>query len=307
MGSSIINDASFRRLVEGQVQNVYRQAWKDIPSYRDRLFRVLTSDKAYEDWDSIGAVPDVPPFSGRINFLPVSPGFYTKIEHKEYAAGLMFQRRILDDEQYGVLTDRSAWLMEASRRTQIKAEMKPFNYAFSASWDFMTSEEGVALCGQHLTKSGVSTSVGFNNVGTSALSKTSVAAARIKMRQIRNDIGERIDVGDDLMLIVPDNLNEEAYEIVKTPKSMDTAEGNVNFQYNRYQLQVLPRLDDYSAVNWFLAWTSQMKKDHMWYDRIKPEPKTTWDFDAYVLKLAIYFRFSNGFRDWRWLQGFNVG
>ena len=94
--------------------------------------------------------------------------------------------------------------------------------------------------------------------------------------------------------------------ITKTPKSLDTAEGNVNFHYQRYDLQVLPRLDDYSTSNWFLVWKSQMKKKNLWYDRIKPEPKTTWDFETYTLKLSNYFRYSYGFTDWRWMLGSQV-
>jgi phage major head subunit gpT-like protein len=304
---SIINDASFRKLVEGHIKHVEKQSYKDIPSYKDRLFKVGTSDSAYEDFFDIGSVPDIPAFNGRINYLPVYPGYYTKIEHKEFAGGLLFQRKILDDEKYGVLSDRASWLMEASRRTQIKAEMKFLVYAFSSAFEYQTSEEGVALCSTgHLTKSGVSTTTGFNNLSTAALSKTSVAAARLKMRLFRDDIGERIDVGDDLMLIVPDNLAEVGYEITKTPKSLDTAEGNVNFHYQRYDLQVLPRLDDYSTSNWYLVWKSRMKKDNLWYDRIKPEAKSTWDFETYTLKLAQYFRFSYGSKNWRFILGSQV-
>lgn len=304
---SIIESASFRKLVEGHIKNVKQQTYKDIPSYRDRLFKVMSSDSAYEDFYDIGTVPDIPVFSGRIDYLPVYPGFYTKIEPKEFAGGIMFQRKILDDEQYGVLSNRASWLMRAARRTEIKAEMKFLVYAFSNAFEYMTSEEGVALCStSHLTKSGASTSSGFNNLSTAALSKTSVAAARLKMRLFRDDLGERIDVGDDLMLIVPDNLQETAWEIIKTPKSLDTAEGNMNFHFNRYDLQVLPRLDDYSTSNWYLAWKSQMKQDSIWIDRIKPEPKNTWDFETYTLKLAMYFRIAYGHRGWRFLLGSQV-
>ena len=43
-----------------------------------------------------------------------------------------------------------------------------------------------------------------------------------------------------------------------------------------------------------------------WIDRIKPETKHTWDFDTYILKLAIYLRFGSGFTDWRWIMGASV-
>jgi hypothetical protein len=133
------------------------------------------------------------------------------------------------------------------------------------------------------------------------MSKTSVAATRLAMRKFKNDIGERIDIGDDLVLIFPDELEETAYEITKTPKSLDTAEGNVNFQYGKYALKNLRRLSDTTSTSWGMASASQLKKDLIWLDRIKPEPKQTWDFDTYILKLAMYFRSGYGQTGWRGL------
>jgi len=168
----------------------------------------------------------------------------------------------------------------------------------------MTSEEGVALCSSsHTTKAGTSTASGFDNAGTSALSKTSVAATRLLMRQFRNDISERIDMSDNLALIVPDNLADTAYEIVNTPKSLDTAEGNVNPQYKRHTVIPYLRLDDYDTNNWFMVDMDQMKRDLVWIDRIKPESKNTVDFETYILKMAVYFRCAYGFLDWRWCYG----
>jgi len=202
---------------------------------------MLPSDSAWEEFYSVGAVPDIPEFNGKISYLGIAPGYHVKIEPKEYAGGIQAERKLIDDKKYSVLDNRAAGLMTAAQRTREKLGVRTFANAFSAAFDFMTSEEGVALCSSsHTTKAGTSTASGFDNAGTSALSKTSVAATRLLMRQFRNDISERIDMSDNLALIVPDNLADTAYEIVNTPKSLDTAEGNVNPQYKRHT--VIPYL-----------------------------------------------------------------
>ena len=172
----------------------------------------------------------------------------------------MFERKLLDDKKYAVLDNRSGMLAESAARVREKYGVRPFAYAFSSAFDFMTSEEGVALCSSsHTTKSGTSTSTGFDNSGTSALNATSVAATRILMRQFRNDISERISIEPDT-LIVPDTLADKAAEIMGTEKGLYSAEGTINVQKGRFKVIPYLRLDDYDTNNWFMCDSNLMKK-----------------------------------------------
>ena len=119
-------------------------------------------------------------------------------------------------------------------------------------------------------------------------------------------IGERIDQPTNLALIVPDNLADTAAEIVNTISGLDTAQGNSNPQYKRYDIIVYPRLDDTSSTNWFMVDKTMMKKDLMWINRISPEKNVTIDFETKGLKASVYFRIAAGFRGWRWIFGHNV-
>jgi len=271
------------------------------------IYGMLSSDSAWEEFFGVGEVPDIPEFNGKISFLPIYPGYHTKIEHKEYAGGVQAERKLIDDKKYAVLDNRAAKLMRAAARTREKHAVRAFSNAFSTAYDYMTSEEGVSLCSNsHTTKSGTSTSSGFDNQGTAALTKTAVAATRILMKQFRNDISERIDIGDNLAIIVPSNLEEAAWEIVNTPKSLDTAEGNANFHSKRYNIITWMRLDDTDTNNWFMVDMDRMKEQLKWLDRIKPETKNTVDFMTYILQTAIYMRHSYGWIDWRFIYGHNV-
>jgi len=217
------------------------------------------------------------------------------------------ERKLIDDKKYKVLDSRAEALMTAAQRTREKKAARVFTGAFSTAYDFMESEEGVALCSNsHTTKSGTSTSSGFDNLTTTALSKTSLAANRLAMRLFRNDISERIDIGDDLAIVVPDALADVAYEIVGTPAGYGTAHLDKNMDYGRYEVIPYMRLDDNDTNNYFLVWKSQMKKDLFWIDRIAPEVNNTVDFETFMIKHSIYFRIAYGWQDWRWCMGAQV-
>lgn len=302
-----LTSSQFVKLLDKRLRTVVENRWSELPSMIPQLYQILKSDSAWEEFYSIGAVPDIPEFQGRISYLGISPGYHIKIEPKEYAGGMQVERKLLADKKYGVLDIKAAGMMEAAHRTQEKLGVRAFSNAFSTAYDFMTSEEGVALCSNdHTTKAGTSTSSGFDNLGTSALSKTSVAATRLAMRRFRNDISERISIGDNLALIVPDNLYDKALEIVGTPKSLDTAEGNINPQFGRYKIIPYLRLDDYDTNNWFMVDLDEMKKDLIWVNREAPELENTTDFETKILKYSIYFRVAYGFLGWRWCYGHNV-
>lgn len=307
MGSPL-DSAQFVRLLDKRLRVVSENKYKELKSMIPMLFNMLSTDSAWEEFYSVGSTPDIPEFNGKLSYLGLAPGFNTRIEHKEYAAGIQSERKLIDDKKYGVLDNRASGLMEAAHRTREKKGVRAFANAFSTAFDYMESEEGVALCSTgHLTKAGTPTTNGFSNAGSTAASKTAVAATRLLMRKFRNDISERIDIGDDLAIVSPDNLVDTFEEIVGTPAGYDTAAMDKNMDYKRYEVIPYMRLDDYDTNNWFMVWKSQMKKDLIWMDRIMPELKNTIDFETYAIKHAIYFRCSYGFIDWRWVYGHNVG
>lgn len=244
-----LTSSQFIRLLDKRLKMVEANKYKELHSYIPTFYNMISSDSAWEEFYSVGAVPDIQEFTGKIPYLSIAPGYHMRIEPKQYASGLQFERTLLEDKKYSVLDDGAAGLIGAAHRTQEKLAVRTFAYAFSTAFDFMHSEEGIALCGSHLTKSGVSTASGFSNAGSSALSKTAVEATRLLMRKFKNDIGERIEISDNLSLIVPDGLADTAYEMVGTPKGYNSAEETVNMTYRRFNVIPYLRLDDYDANN----------------------------------------------------------
>jgi hypothetical protein len=303
MGSPITK-GDFQRLLDLRLTKVWEEEAKkpELKGMIGQLFTVKSSDSAFEESFYITGVGDIPEFNGKITYLPVYPGWHKKYEHKAFSAGIQSERDIMDDKKYPVLDNNAKSLLRSSLRTEEKWAARVFTNGGSTAFDFQTSEEGVALFSSaHLTRAtDVSTSVGFDNTSTSALSKTAAAAARIKMKKFRTDIGERFEMGDDFALIVPDSLVDTALEITGSQQDPDSANNKINPSYQRYKVIPYSRLEDSDTNDWYLVNLSGMKDSLNFYHRIKPELKNTIDFDTYAILQAVYMRFSCGFDDWRW-------
>lgn len=305
MGNPLMRE-QFVRLLDNRLKKVAEGELMELDPMIGNLYSVMGSDSAWEEFFEVGSLPDIPEFTGKLEYLGIEPGYHVKIEPKEYAGGVQMERKLIKDKKYAVMDNRAKLLAQSANRTKEKLGVRPFAYAFSTAFDFMTSEEGVALCSTaHTTKASVSTTYGFSNAGTSALSKTSIAATRLLMRKFRNDIAERIQISPDT-LIVPDNLYDTAMEIMGTDKGLYSAEGTVNMQKGRFNVIPYLRLDDYDTNNWFMVDKGLMKRYLLWINREGDEVNNTIDFETFMIKTSIYFRVGNGFTNWRWIYGHNV-
>ena len=314
MSSTILELEQFSRLADRRLDDVQENI---LPAYEgmiDQLFGKMPLDKAFAELYDIGQVPDVGEFTGKLDYLSVAPGYFTQIEPKEYAAGIQMGRKLRDDKQYNVLDDLQEGLMRGYGRKKEKQAVGLFNNAFSAVWDYQKNEEGVALCSaSHTTKSGASTTNGFSNAGTSAISKTSIMATAILFRKFRDDIGELYDSEPDA-LVVPESQYYATCEAVgynPTTKASsmldpDSANHKINSIYREFKVIPWRRLDESSTKNWFMIDSRLMKKFAIWIDRIKPETNTTVDFETYAIKQSVYGRFAWGWRNHRFLYGHSV-
>lgn len=308
--------AQFMRLLDDRLRIVYKDKYKGLDSAINQLFGVITSDKAWEEFFGIGAVPDIVPFNGKLEYVSVSPDYYTRIEPKEFAGAIAIEKSLLDNDRYGVIKTRQEGLVESEQRVREKYGVQPFTYAFSSAYNFMPEyEEGVSLCSTaHLTKADVSTSAGFSNSGTSALNKTNIMATRLLMRRFRNNIGELIGDIDPDMLIVPDALYSTACEALgydpetgaDSKLDPDNAENTINSAYKRFKVFSHRWLDDNDTNNWFMVDSRKMKQYLMWVNRLAPEIETTRDFETKQFKQSIMSTWGWGFTDWRWVYGHNV-
>lgn len=286
-----------------KIGEVAQQRFDSLPSYISKLYTEKSCPGGWLDFYSITGFPDIPAFNGALTTVGKSPGFHVRIEPSQYAAEAIWPRTLLDDDQHNVIADGGAELMEAAQRTIEKLSASPFINGESNSFDFVTvNEEGVGIfSNSHTTKTGISTTTGFSNLGTDTLEKTSLAETIISMNLFKDDNGERYTPPSDYMIIVPGTLQFQLQEILGTQYGYSVTEGQglKNVMYNKYEPFVWDRLDEYSTDDWYVVSKSWVKKYMVYMNKVKPEIKTTMDWGTYQTRTAVYARVGFGNIGWR--------
>ena len=302
-----LTDKGFVRLLDDRLTKVYKDRYKGLPLIIDKFFVRKRSKKAWEEYFSVGSIPDPELFQGTIQYQGVSPGYHTKVTPLEYAGGITIQRRLIDTDRYDVIEGMSKGLAVAANRKMNKIAHQVFQNFDSTAFDFVVSEEGVALCSNsHTTKTpDISTASGFDNLSTLAFSASNLETLRIQSKGLKDDIGERIETNFDT-IIHPTNLAADVWEVLNSQGKVDTADNNANFQRGRWKAVELPMLDDTDTNDWFIVDSAAMKESLVWLDGVPLEFNSTTDFDTQMRKYADYFVVGWGFTDWRWLLGSNV-
>lgn len=203
------------------------------------------------------------------------------------------------DDLYNVINKRPQTLALVAKRTREKHGASVFNNAFSTAT--FAGGDTYALCASAHTFNGTTSTQ--SNTGTSALSKTSLAAARLAMRDYMDDSDNLINAQGD-MLLVPPELEQTAWELTQSKQEHNTANNTANFWQGRYKTIVWDYLSD--TNNWFLIDGRYAKLFLKWFDRIPVEFNKDKDFDTYISKWSTYTRYSYGFSSWQWIYGNNV-
>jgi hypothetical protein len=135
------------------------------------------------------------------------------------------------------------------------------------------------------------------------MTATAVAAARIQMVGFRGDQAERITVMPD-ELWYPQNLYEEAWEIVNSAGKLDVANNNANVHQGQYRLHEWMYLVD--TNNWAMCDSRLRKQMLFWTDRMPLEFGMAESFDTFIAKWRAYMRYANAWVNWRFICGANV-
>ena len=309
MGSPMTS-AEFRQFLQNDLREVADDVIEReyLASKIATFFTMADSQKAWEEYMTVSEYPDVPEFTGELEYYGRYPGWHTKVEHTEYAMGDQIERKLLDDEQYGIVERAAAGIAKSVSRTREKLGAKIFQGAFSAAFAYQTNEEGKSLCSTtHLSKSGASTASGFSNMGTAAFSKANLEAARLLMMRYKTDIGERFEMSQNWGIVYPMALDSTVREVTQTPAGYNTAYKNINVESQQgYTLIPYPLLDDTDTKSWWLVDMTAMKEALVWFDRIKPEYDNMIDFETKILKHSVYFRLSWAWLKWQWCYGNQV-
>lgn len=287
----------------------FHEIWdSEYPQHADmipKIYRKEPSNGRDEmKFSSVGTMVDFEEFTGTVAYNSQFQGYDTTLIPLEFTNGFQVERKLFDDDQYHVMDQKPRALKASAFRTRQKFAARPFNMAFTADSYFYVNTEGVALSSNtHTTTSTASTSAGFDNYSTGALTAVSVATNRRQMVQFRGDQAEIISVVPNVLLYPPD-LYEQAYEIINSPGKLNTGDNNANVHQGRYEGWEWNYLT--SSSNWFMIDSELMKQFLIWCDRVDLEFGSAEEFDTFIAKWRAYMRLGNCWTNWRFINGNEV-
>lgn len=298
-----INSQAFSNLMAPGVKEVFFSSYDDVikkEAMTPIVYRMEGSTRQNEYTLSISALGDFENFdtSGQITYDDVSEGYKATFTHVAWTKGIRIKRKAKQNDLYGVFDDLPSQRAIAAARTREKHGASIFNGAFSGT----SGPDSLSLCNSAHTSTveGVATQ---SNTGTDTLSKTTVSSTRIAMMKMYGLSGERVGLKMDT-LIVPMDKEEDAWEIIKSKGEPETDNNNRNFHFGKYKLIVWPEFTD--ANNWFAVDSRLMKKNLLWFDRVKLELNQDTAFNTYEARYSAYMEYSYGWRDYLWVSGHNA-
>jgi phage major head subunit gpT-like protein len=295
----LVASENFGYLLDPGLRKIFMDEYMLPGLVADQLYSKEKSSKAVEYDLGIGGMGDLEEFDGTIPYGDFHMQYRVSYTHKEWVKGIKIERKLVDDDLYNVINKRPQQLALVARRTREKHGASLFNNAFNTST--FAGGDGLALCANAHTAVGTTTTQ--DNSGTTALSTTAVEATRLLMINYLDETDNLINVMPDTIL-VPPNLEETAWQIVKTDREVGTANNTMNFNMGKYKVLVWNFLTD--TNNWFMIDSKYMKLFLKWFDRIPQEFNKDKDFDTYISKWSTYGRYSYGFSDWKWIYGHQV-
>lgn len=300
--ATMISD-NWAYLLEPGLRSVFMQQMNEVVG-QDMipvLFNVQSSAKASEEMLGVGGMGDVPEYKGAIEYDEFEQLYKTTFTHTEYAKGIDVERKLIDDDLYNVINQRTSLLGMSFGRTRQKHAASVFNNAFSSSY---VGADAVSLCNASHPYSPTDSST-QSNAGSTALSYDSIISTRKTMREFVDNRGELLGIQPDTLLVPPE-LEDTAWTIVNSMNQPGTANNDGNYVRSQgWKVYVWDYLSD--ANNWFMLDSRMAKVHNHWFNRVMPEfavdPTSTYDLKA---RYRGYMRYSYGWSDWAWIYGHEV-
>lgn len=293
---ALATQANWPRIVQKDLSLVFTDQYRQFESMLGAVCQMKEATQGTEYDLETGDIGEVPTFTNAIEFSSPTEGYRKSIGETQYALGMKATRQLLRNDLYGVLRNRAAALADSFRDKRESIGASPFVDGFTAAF---TSGDDLSLFNTAHTNR--QNSLTQSNRGTSAFSPAAVEAARLAMLKFRTNADNKMGVRMD-MLIVPADLHEKAYELIKSAGKVDTANNNRNYHQGRYKLVVW---DNYlsDVNNWFVADSKLLKRTLIYREWEPTQFFRSGEFDTLVAKFAGYMSVGISTVEWRSVYG----
>jgi len=296
---ALLNQGQWPAVVQKDLSLIFLDQFRDIPSMAPLIYRYKKAEQGVERDLETGDIGVVPVFDGEVSYEDVRQGYTKDVSETEYALGLKVTRRLLRNDLYGVVQDRTRLLAQAFRHLRETRAAFPFVNAFNTGF---TVGDGLQLCSTaHTSRFGGATQ---SNRATNAFSAPNLQTNVIRMKKFTtNRDNPMVNIPDTI--IIPMDLEETAYHINKSAGQVNTANNNRNYQEGRYKVIVW---DNYltDVDNWFIANSMMMKQKLIFREWDPVQFFRSGEFNTLVSLYAGYCSFEVSSVEWRWVLGSEV-
>lgn len=304
MAGGVISTGSHPKLLWPGIFTTWGQKYNEHEKEYDKLYEVLTSDKAYEQGVQItpfGLAP-VKAQGAPVTYDSEVQGPVTTYQHIAYALGYIVTHEEIRDNLYKeVATHRVEANAFSINQTIENVCAFLYNNAFVST--YFTTGDGVAL----LSASHTNTTGGtYSNILNPAadLSEAALEDLTIQIMGVQNDRGLLINVMPRSLVIARQEWYN-ANRILKSVLQSNTANNNINVLKATNAFPEGIHMNHYllSAHTFFIRTNVPHGMTMFWRDQ--PEFDRDNDFDTKNAKAATYMRFSVGCTDPRGIFGSN--
>lgn len=294
---ALATQENWPRIVQKDLSLVFTNQYRQFESMLGAVVRFKDATQGTEYDLETGDVGEMSAFDGSgISFSSPTEGYRKSITETQWTIGMKATRQLLRNDLYGVLRDRAEALADSVRDKREAIGATPFVDGFTSSF---TSGDALSLFNTAHTNR--QNSLTQSNRGTSSFSPAAVDTSRLNMLKFRTNTDNKMGVRMDT-IILPADLNEKGYELIKSSGKIDTANNNRNFHKGRYNLIVWENyLSDIN--NWFVADSRLMKRVLVYREWEAPQFFRSGEFDTLVAKFAAYMSAGISTVEWRWCFG----
>jgi phage major head subunit gpT-like protein len=285
------------KLLEPGIRKVLFDNYNALTQKYDKVFHVLSSDKAQEEDISMSGIGllDEAGEGDITNYEDPSVGYPVSYVHKKFKKGIKISEEAYDDEKYNQMNKQSKNLGVAANRTVEVKAASILNNAFGTT--VATGGDGKALCADNHPR--LDGGAAQSNVSNMDLAEDAIETAKLAMRATLDDKGQKIVVMPSA-IIVPAKLQTTAQILIKSKGRTGTEYTN-EINVNENTLEIIDW--DYltSDTAWFMIDKAIHELNFFWRKKLTLQKDNSVDTDEFLWKVKM--RFSVGFSNWRGFWG----
>lgn len=271
--------------------------YEQYPIKYNKIFKVESSDKAFEKEQGMSGFTTAGEKTqgDSVGFARITQGFQKEYVHVTYGLGAIVTREMMEDDQYGVISQIPTMLAEAMRRTEETLAFSVLNNGFDTS---IVGADGQPLFSASHPNAGSGGGTQSNIASVAVdLTQTSLENAYIDIENFRDENNQRISMPEKKKLVVSRSDMFNAQKILKTQYKVGSADNDVNILANtNIELIMSNYLSDQDA--WFII---NGVRNGLKF-KVRREADMDRDNDrvgTQNLAMVTTKRWSQGWTDWR--------